>query len=291
MPSRIEQPTIVPAAGNLPKRIEEFVGRLNTGTRAVSIARMVSPAGWEEPAQAPDFDEYTLVLRGTLRVTSGATSLDVRAGQAVVAHAGEPVRYSTPEPGGAEYVAVCLPAFSPEAVRREPGASPPSAPASPPRPGASSLASPRLAFRPIGRVRSPVKEPVDASWGRVQSTVELEPAFHGAARGLETFSHALVVTHLHLDDAEAGALVRRPRGRADLPQVGVLAQRSRHRPNPIGITAVEIVAVTDATIAVRGLDAVDGTPVLDVKPYFPAFDRVDAAKAPPWVDELMRDYF
>jgi tRNA-Thr(GGU) m(6)t(6)A37 methyltransferase TsaA len=252
---------------------------------------MVSPAGWEEPAQAPDFDEYTLVLRGTLRVTSGGTSLDVCAGQAVVAQAGEPVRYSTPEPGGAEYVAVCVPAFSPEAVHRAPEASPPSTPAAPPQPGVSTLASPRIALRPIGRVRSEVSEPVDAGWGRVHATVELEPAFHGAARGLETFSHALVVTYLHLDDAEAGTLARRPRGRADLPEVGVLAQRSRHRPNPLGVTAVEILAVTESSISVRGLDAVDGTPVLDVKPYVPAFDRVDAAQAPPWVDELMHDYF
>ena len=117
MPKLIETPTIVTAAGNKPKRIEEFVGRVNTGTDAVSVARMVSPAGWVEPGQAPEFDEYTVVLKGWLRVETRESAIDVRAGQAVVARAGEWVRYSTPE--GAEYVAVCLPAFSPQTVHRD----------------------------------------------------------------------------------------------------------------------------------------------------------------------------
>ncbi len=117
MPKLIAGPTVVEAAGNLPKRIEEFVGRVNTGTEGVSIARMTSPAGWVEPGQTPAFDEYTLVLRGTVRVESREGTLDVDAGQAVIARAGEWVRYSTP--GGAEYVAVCLPAFSAETVRRD----------------------------------------------------------------------------------------------------------------------------------------------------------------------------
>jgi mannose-6-phosphate isomerase-like protein (cupin superfamily) len=115
----IENPTIVQAAGNKPKRIEEYVGRANSGTSAVSIARMRSPGGWVEPGQTPEFDEYTLVLRGLLRVETRAGTLDVRAGQAVVASRGEWVRYSTPEEDGAEYVAVCLPAFSPDTVHRE----------------------------------------------------------------------------------------------------------------------------------------------------------------------------
>jgi mannose-6-phosphate isomerase-like protein (cupin superfamily) len=119
MADLIETPTIIAPAGNLPKRIAEFVGRVNSATDAVSIARMESPAGWCEPAQTPEFDEYTLVLRGLLRVETGSAAIDVTAGQAIVAHRGEWVRYSTPEPGGAEYIAVCVPAFSPELVHRE----------------------------------------------------------------------------------------------------------------------------------------------------------------------------
>jgi quercetin dioxygenase-like cupin family protein len=119
MATLIEKPTVVRAAGNKPKRIEEFVGRVNTGTSAASVARMTSPAGWIEPGQTPEFDEYTLVLRGTLRVETRNGALEVRAGQAVIAPRGEWVRYSTPEEGGAEYVAVCDPAFSPDTVHRD----------------------------------------------------------------------------------------------------------------------------------------------------------------------------
>jgi mannose-6-phosphate isomerase-like protein (cupin superfamily) len=120
MPKLIAQPTVVPAVGTRPKRIEEFVGRVNSGTAVVSVARMNSPAGWVEPGQRPEFDEYTLVLAGRLRVEcEHGAPLDVRAGQAVIVHAGEWVRYSTPEPEGAEYVAVCLPAFSPDTVHRD----------------------------------------------------------------------------------------------------------------------------------------------------------------------------
>ena len=117
MPRLIPTPTVVPSAGTRPKRIEEFVGRVNSGTAAVSIARMTSPPGWVEPGQNPAFDEYTLVLEGTLRVEGAAGSLDVGAGQAVHVAAGEWVRYSTPE--GATYLAVCLPAFSPDTVHRD----------------------------------------------------------------------------------------------------------------------------------------------------------------------------
>ena len=118
MVERIAAPTVVPPAGAPQKTIEEYVGRANTGERAVSIARMRSPEGWAEPAQRPEFDEYTLVLAGLLVVEHEGGRLEVRAGEAVHARAGERVRYSTPEPGGAEYVAVCLPAFSPETVHR-----------------------------------------------------------------------------------------------------------------------------------------------------------------------------
>ena len=115
----IEKPTVVQSAGNKPKRIEEYVGRVNTKTAALSVARMQSPGGWVEPGQTPEFDEFTLVLRGTLRVETRGGALEVRAGQAVVAPRGEWVRYSTPDADGAEYVAVCLPAFSPATVHRD----------------------------------------------------------------------------------------------------------------------------------------------------------------------------
>ncbi len=115
----IEGPQVVTAAGNKPKRIEEYVGRVASGTAAVSVARMKSSSGWEEPGQTPEFDEYTVVLSGSLRVETRAGTLEVRAGQAVIAPAGEWVRYSTPGPEGAEYVAVCLPAFSPGTVHRD----------------------------------------------------------------------------------------------------------------------------------------------------------------------------
>ena len=119
MPTHIQQPSIVQAAGNKPKIIEEYIGRVNSATESLSVARMKSPSGWVEPGQTPEFDEYTVVLRGMLRVSGKSGSIDVHAGQAVIAHAGEWVQYSTPGPEGAEYVAVCLPAFSPGTVHRD----------------------------------------------------------------------------------------------------------------------------------------------------------------------------
>ncbi|HEX6985348.1 MAG TPA: cupin domain-containing protein, partial [Planctomycetaceae bacterium] len=119
MPELIARPSVVEAAGNKPKTIREFVGRVNTGTAAVSVAHMSSPPGWVEPGQRPEFDEYTVVLRGSLRVEHEGGSLEVAAGQAVLARAGEWVRYSTPGSDGAEYVSVCLPAFSPATVHRD----------------------------------------------------------------------------------------------------------------------------------------------------------------------------
>jgi mannose-6-phosphate isomerase-like protein (cupin superfamily) len=119
MPTLIPKPTLIQAAGNKPKQIEEYAGRVNSGHAGVSVARMVSPEGWVEPGQRPEFEEVTVVLRGMVRVEHEGGSLDVRAGQAVVAKPGEWVRYSSPEPGGAEYIAVCLPAFSPETVHRD----------------------------------------------------------------------------------------------------------------------------------------------------------------------------
>ncbi len=119
MPRLIPQPTIVKAAGTLPKRIEEYVGRVNSGHGSVSVARMVSPNGWQEPGQRPEFEEVTVVLSGKVRVEYEGGMLDVEAGQAVVTAPGEWVRYSTPH-GGAEYIAVCLPAFSMDTVHRDP---------------------------------------------------------------------------------------------------------------------------------------------------------------------------
>jgi mannose-6-phosphate isomerase-like protein (cupin superfamily) len=120
MPIRIERPTRVEAAGHPPKQIDEYVGRVNTAQDDLSIARMRSPGGWVEPGQTPDFDEYTLVLRGLLRVEHAAGILDIRAGEGLLVRRGEWVRYSTPEPDGAEYVAICVPAFGLEAAHRDP---------------------------------------------------------------------------------------------------------------------------------------------------------------------------
>ncbi|HEX6084214.1 MAG TPA: cupin [Thermoanaerobaculia bacterium] len=119
MPTFIQQPSIVQAAGNKPKIIEEYVGRVNSKTSDVSVARMKSPGGWVEPGQTPEFDEYTVVLRGMLRVTTREGVKDVHAGQAVITHRGEWVQYSTPGEEGAEYVAICLPAFSMDTVHRD----------------------------------------------------------------------------------------------------------------------------------------------------------------------------
>lgn len=119
MAKLIEAPTILRAAGNLPKQIEEFVGRVNTGTAQASIARMSSPQGWEEPGQTPEFDEFTVVLSGLLVVETKSATHRVKEGQAMHISAGEWVRYSTPETGGATYIAVCVPAFSPDAVHRD----------------------------------------------------------------------------------------------------------------------------------------------------------------------------
>jgi ethanolamine utilization protein EutQ len=119
MPTLIPQPTRIPSAGSKPKLIEEYIGRVNSRTSTASVAHMHSPGGWSEPGQTPEFDEFTVVLKGMLRIEHHGGAIDVRAGQAVIALAGEWVRYSTPEAEGAEYVAVCVPAFSPEMVHRD----------------------------------------------------------------------------------------------------------------------------------------------------------------------------
>jgi mannose-6-phosphate isomerase-like protein (cupin superfamily) len=119
MPTLIGSPARIEAAGNKPKIIEEFIGRVNSRHEGLSIAKMTSPAGWQEPGQTPDFEEFTIVLKGMLRVEYRGGQIDVKAGQAVIAHPTEWVRYSTPEVDGAEYIAICVPAFSPQTVRRD----------------------------------------------------------------------------------------------------------------------------------------------------------------------------
>jgi mannose-6-phosphate isomerase-like protein (cupin superfamily) len=119
MPIKISSPAIITAAGNKPKIIEEFIGNVNSNTDSVSIAKMKSPAGWIEPGQTPEFDEFTIVLKGTLRVTSKDSVIDITEGQAVITKKGEWIQYCTPNENGAEYIAVCLPAFSPETVHRD----------------------------------------------------------------------------------------------------------------------------------------------------------------------------
>ena len=144
----------------------------------------------------------------------------------------------------------------------------------------------------IGHVRSPRTSTADHKWGEVESRIEIEPEFTDGLLGLDQWSHALVLFYMHLDpEGEAPALQRRPRRRDDMPLLGVFAQRGRVRPNPVGITAVDIVRVEAGAVVVRGLDAVDGTPVLDLKPYAPVFDRRDEARVPDWMNRLMQGYF
>jgi tRNA-Thr(GGU) m(6)t(6)A37 methyltransferase TsaA len=149
-----------------------------------------------------------------------------------------------------------------------------------------------ITLRPIGVVRNGVADAVDHSWGAVESRIELRPDLAGALDGLETFSHALVITWLHQAPA-APTLRRRPQGRAGFPELGILAQRAKYRPNPIAVSAVPIIAVEANALVVRGLDCIDGTPVLDIKPYVAAFDRVAAPLMPDWAIQLYEreDYF
>ncbi len=149
-----------------------------------------------------------------------------------------------------------------------------------------------ISFSPIGHVATAARDAVDSGWGEVTSRLVLNPDYAKGIRGLDQFSHALVVTHLHRASFDAERhIVRRPRGLATMPEIGIFSQRAKDRPNPIGITAVRILGIGEGFLDVRGLDAVDGTPVLDIKPYVPQFDRIDAATVPPWMDKLMEGYF
>jgi len=149
-----------------------------------------------------------------------------------------------------------------------------------------------MQMRPIGIIRTGAKEKTDQGWGAVRSDIVIRDDLKDGLCGLADFSHAIVVTHLH--EAEfipEKHLTRHPRGRADLPLLGIFAQRAKDRPNPIGVTAVRIVGVSDGVLTVAGLDAIDGTPVLDIKPYVPQFDRREDVVVPAWVDEIMESYF
>ena len=148
-----------------------------------------------------------------------------------------------------------------------------------------------ITMEPIGRVQNQVANRKDTSWGEDISSVVLDEQYIPGLKGLEDFSHAIIL--FYLDQAQYRKekhLQRRPQNRDDMPLTGIFAQRGKNRPNRIGMTAVEIIAVTEDTLVVKGLDAVDGTPVLDIKPYYPAYDRKDAT-VPEWVDRLMEHYF
>lgn len=148
-----------------------------------------------------------------------------------------------------------------------------------------------IMMQAIGFVRNDVKERKDTAWGEDTSSIRLDAQYASGLKGLEGFSHAMIL--YHLDKAmyvREKHLQRRPQNRADMPLVGIFAQRGKDRPNRIGVTAVEIVSVSEDTLVVKGLDAIDGTPVLDIKPYYPVYDRKDAA-VPEWVDRLMAHYF
>jgi tRNA-Thr(GGU) m(6)t(6)A37 methyltransferase TsaA len=145
---------------------------------------------------------------------------------------------------------------------------------------------------PIGFVSSPVTEQTDENWGRITSRILLQPEYAGALSGLENFSHAMIITYLHQAKYEKEKhLQRRPRGLEDMPKVGIFSQRAKDRPNPIGVTAVRIISVGGTYLEVQGLDAINDTPVLDIKPYYPRYDKIDMPKVPEWVNRLMENYF
>ncbi len=147
-------------------------------------------------------------------------------------------------------------------------------------------------IEPIGVVKSPATEAVDKDWGKVISEIHIDNRWAPGLAGLDQFTHIIVVFYMHQSTfTPTSDLVRRPQGRDDMPMLGIFAQRARHRPNPIGITAVPLLKLSGNVLTVRGLDAVDGTPVLDIKPYFPDYDRIENPRVPEWVQRLMVGYF
>ena len=149
-----------------------------------------------------------------------------------------------------------------------------------------------IEFNSIGNISSSVKGQTDLNWGKVESKIVIEPELSEGLTGLSDFSHIIVVYYLNeAKFIKEKHLIRRPQGREDMPMVGILSQRAKDRPNQIGITSVELVSVKDNVITVRGLDAIDGTPVLDIKPYYPIYDSKNEARVPNWVNVLMKEYF
>ncbi len=149
-----------------------------------------------------------------------------------------------------------------------------------------------IKLKPIGYVSSSVTERMDENWGEITSRIILQPEYTGALSGLENFSHAIIVTYLHQAHYEKEKhLRRRPKGLDSMPKVGILSQRAKNRPNPIGVTAVKIMSVGNDCLEVKGLDAINDTPILDIKPYYPQYDRIDSPSVPEWVDRLMENYF
>ena len=149
-----------------------------------------------------------------------------------------------------------------------------------------------IKLQTIGLVHSPVTEGVDHDWGEAVSQIHVDPAYTDGLQGFSDFSHCIVVFYMDRSSFDPETdLRRRPQGRADMPEVGIFSQRAKHRPNPIGITSVRILSVEENILTVKGLDAIDGTPVLDIKPYFPIYDCKPEARTPEWVDLLMKDYF
>jgi len=149
-----------------------------------------------------------------------------------------------------------------------------------------------MIVEPIGVVKSPVTQTIDENWSHVLSEIHLAPNLAPGLTGIDQFHYIIVVFHMHKASFDPKRdLIRRPQGRPDMPELGIFAQRAKHRPNPIGMTAVQLTKVDANVLTVRGLDAVDGTPILDIKPYYPAFDRIEVPRSPEWVGRLMEKYF
>ena len=150
----------------------------------------------------------------------------------------------------------------------------------------------KIILEPVGFVSSPVSERMDENWGEVKSRIILRPEYAGALLGLEGFSHAIIVTYLHKAKYDKEKhLQRRPRNLKTMPLLGIFSQRAKNRPNPIGITAVRILEVGNDYIEIKGLDAIDETPILDIKPYYPHYDKIEESKVPEWVNIVMKGYF
>lgn len=149
-----------------------------------------------------------------------------------------------------------------------------------------------IQIRPVGVIRNAITDPVDTDWGKVESEIHIDESLAAGLQGLEDWSHLIVIFSMHQTRFEADRhLVRRPRERSDMPEIGIFAQRASHHPNTLGITAVRLLAVEPPVVRVRGLDAIDGTPVLDIKPYAPIYDGVREPLVPGWFIQLMQGYF